>query len=407
MACSNLSQLRMLAGDSEAAERWGGRAIGLARTLGDREVEMHALNNVGAALSHTERALEGRALLQRSLDLALAADAHEHVARAYTNLGATAAAEHRLDEAVHFLGAGIAYCDERDLTSWTRYMESWQVVALGELGSWDEAIDRALRLLGHPDLNPVSAISAAAACARIRARRGEDAAELLGLAARLAAATGELQRIAPAACAAAEVAWLAGRQADIGDLTAQAVALVAKHPEPWVLGELSWWRGLAGLDAGDGPGISPAEPFALMLAGNGLDAARAWESLHSPLWQAYALGLDADLAAAQQGVGILDGLGATASIEAILRTRRERGLPLPRRPRAATRERVGQLTTREFDILLLLADGLSTAELADRLVLSPRTVEHHVSAVLRKLGEPTRARAVAAARRLGVLQDSA
>jgi DNA-binding NarL/FixJ family response regulator len=69
-----------------------------------------------------------------------------------------------------------------------------------------------------------------------------------------------------------------------------------------------------------------------------------------------------------------------------------------------TRERVGQLTSREFDILLLLADGLSTAELADRLVLSPRTVEHHVSAVLRKLGEPTRARAVATARRLGVLE---
>jgi len=407
MACSNLSQLRMLAGDSEAAERWGGRAIGLARTLGDREVEMHALNNVGAALTHTDRSLEGRALLQRSLDLALAADAHEHAARAYTNLGATAAAEHRLADAVHFLGAGIAYCDERDLTSWTRYMESWQVVALGELGAWDEAIDRTLRLLGHPDLNPVSAISAAAACARILARRGEDAAELLGLAARLAAATGELQRIAPAACAAAEAAWLAGRPAEIGDLTAQALALVAQHPEPWVLGELSWWRGLAGLDTDGGPAASRAAPFALMLAGNGADAARAWESLHAPLWQAYALGLDAELGAAQRGVGILDGLGATASIEAILRTRRERGLPLPRRPRAAARERVGQLTTREFDILLLLADGLSTAELADRLVLSPRTVEHHVSSVLRKLGEPTRARAVAAARRLGVLEESA
>jgi DNA-binding NarL/FixJ family response regulator len=102
-------------------------------------------------------------------------------------------------------------------------------------------------------------------------------------------------------------------------------------------------------------------------------------------------------------MGILDRLGAPAAVEAILRARRERGLPLPRRPRAATRERVGQLTPREHDILLLLADGLSTADLADRLVLSPRTVEHHVSAVLRKLGEPTRARAVATARRLGVL----
>lgn len=91
----------------------------------------------------------------------------------------------------------------------------------------------------------------------------------------------------------------------------------------------------------------------------------------------------------------------------MLRTRRGCGLPLPRRPRQHTRERVGQLTSREFDILLLLADGLSTAELADRLVLSPRTVEHHVSAVLRKLGEPTRGRAVATARRLGVLEGPA
>lgn len=181
----------------------------------------------------------------------------------------------------------------------------------------------------------------------------------------------------------------------------------AEHPDRWVLGELSWWRHLAGLDAGDGPGTAPAEPFALMLAGSWADAARAWESLDSPLWQAYALGLDTDLGSAQQAVGILEGLGASASIEAILRTRRDRGLALPRRPRAATRERVGQLTTRELDILLLLAEGLSTADLASRLFLSPRTVEHHVSAVLHKLGEPTRARAVATARRLGVLEEPA
>ena len=87
----------------------------------------------------------------------------------------------------------------------------------------------------------------------------------------------------------------------------------------------------------------------------------------------------------------------------VLRTRRDRGLALPRRPRPSNRVQVGQLTRREVDVLLLLADGLSTADIADRLVLSPRTVEHHVSAVLRKLGEPTRARAVAAAHRLAVL----
>ena len=76
---------------------------------------------------------------------------------------------------------------------------------------------------------------------------------------------------------------------------------------------------------------------------------------------------------------------------------------LPRRPRAAARARPGQLTEREQDVLVLLAEGLSTADIAGRLVVSPRTVEHHVTAVLRKLAAPTRARAVAAARRIGAL----
>ena len=218
--------------------------------------------------------------------------------------------------------------------------------------------------------DPVSAIPAAAAGGRIQARRGEDATGLLDLAARLAAPTGELQRIAPAACAAAEAARLAGRAEDIDDITVHALDLVSTHPERWVLGELLWWRSLAGLPVFDGP-AAPAGAFAAMVAGHWHEAALAWESLGCPLWQAHALGLADDVALAQRAVGILEGLRATAAVEALLRTRRERGLRLPRRPRQHTRERVGQLTSREFDILLLLADGLSTAELADRLVLSP------------------------------------
>lgn len=407
MAYSNLSQLRMLAGEPAATEFWGGRALELGRKLGDREAEIHALNNVGAALSHTERSLEGRALLQRSLDLALAADAHEHAARAFTNLISIAISERRYGDALRSLTAGIAYCDERDLDSWTRYMESWQVVALGELGSWDDALGLTGRLLGQPDLDPVSAISAAAAGGRIRARRGEDAAELLGLATRLAATTGELQRIAPAACGAAEAAWLAGRPEEIAGLTSLAWDLAAEHPDPWLLGELRWWCTVAGVAPDDGPVGAAAEPFELMAAGRWSEAAAAWEALACPLWVAYSVGFGTDAASAQRAVVILNRLGAAASIEALLRTRGERGLPRPPRPRVAARARVGHLTAREFDVLLLLAEGLSTPDMAGRLVLSPRTVEHHVSAVLTKLGEPTRARAVATARRLGAFDEGA
>ncbi len=424
MAYSNLSQLRMLANDTNAARQWGGRALALARRLGDREVEIHALNNIGSALCFAGPTLEGESLLQRSLDLALADDAHEHVARAYTNLGSVAAAEHRYPDALKPLHDGIAYCEDRDLYSWTRYMQAWQVETYAELGRWDEALELSAQLLGHPDLTPITVIPAASAVARIEARRGLDASVHLALASELAPGTGELQRIAPAAFAEAESSWLAGRTGELAAITEPVRRLVATHYDPWVLGEVLWWRSLAdpalpdpalanaalpdpGLTGQGLPDGAVAGPFALMAAGAWDQAAAAWAALGCPLWQAYALGLASDLSAAQRAVGILEGLSASASIEAILRTRRQRGLQLPRRPRLRTRERVGQLTPREHDILLLLADGLSTADLADRLVLSPRTVEHHVSAVLRKLGEPTRARAVATARRLGVLEPSA
>ena len=179
MAYSNLSQLRMLANDTDRASQWGGRALSLARRLGDREVEIHALNNIGSALCFSGSTLEGEALLRRSLDLALADDAHEHVARAYTNLGSVAAAEHRYLEALKPLSDGIAYCKDRDLDSWTRYMQAWQVETCAELGRWNEALALCARLLAYPDLTPITVIPAAAAVSRIEARRGLDASDHL------------------------------------------------------------------------------------------------------------------------------------------------------------------------------------------------------------------------------------
>jgi DNA-binding NarL/FixJ family response regulator len=104
---------------------------------------------------------------------------------------------------------------------------------------------------------------------------------------------------------------------------------------------------------------------------------------------------------------IVDGLGATAVREAILRERRMRSLAAPRQPRAGTRDNPGGLTTRELEVLELLADGLSNAQIAESLVVSPKTVDHHVSAVLRKLGQTGRHRAVEVARREGILAESA
>jgi DNA-binding NarL/FixJ family response regulator len=78
---------------------------------------------------------------------------------------------------------------------------------------------------------------------------------------------------------------------------------------------------------------------------------------------------------------------------------------LPRGPWESTRANAAQLTARELDVLTLLADGHRNAEIAARLVVSRRTVDYHVSSILRKLGAHTRGEAVAEARRLGLIQD--
>ncbi|MGN6126642.1 MAG: ATP-binding protein, partial [Humibacter sp.] len=314
MAYSNQAQLRMLADDHEEATRWGERALTLATLLGETETQAHALNNLGTAAVNLGDIVQGEALLQRSLDLALVSDLHEHAARAYTNVSSTAARQHRFTGAIAFLDAGIAYCDERDLDSWARYMRAWRGLVLADLGRFDEASNEALGLLAHDDLAPVSAIPARVALIRARSRRGEDVTDHLARASELAGATGELQRIAPVACAAAEDAWLRGDLLAIGELTEGAWALALRHPDAWAIGELAWWRMLGGLPVPVGPSaqvglpvqVGPvqaelpvqartpagpaadvptdapvAPPFAALLDGDG---AVAWDALGSPIW---------------------------------------------------------------------------------------------------------------------------
>ena len=69
---------------------------------------------------------------------------------------------------------------------------------------------------------------------------------------------------------------------------------------------------------------------------------------------------------------------------------RDLGIRVPLGPRGATRANPAGLTARQLEVLALLAEGLTNAEIAERLVVSPRTAEHHVAAVLTKLGATTR-----------------
>jgi DNA-binding NarL/FixJ family response regulator len=76
---------------------------------------------------------------------------------------------------------------------------------------------------------------------------------------------------------------------------------------------------------------------------------------------------------------------------------------VPRGPLAETRANPAGLTARQLEVLALLAEGLTNAEIAARLVVSIRTVDHHVAAVLARLGVDTRRAAGRRAADMGIL----
>ena len=79
---------------------------------------------------------------------------------------------------------------------------------------------------------------------------------------------------------------------------------------------------------------------------------------------------------------------------------------LPRGPRPQTRANPAGLTARELDVLALVVERMRNAEIAERLVVSERTVDHHVSSILRKLDVRSRAEAADEAARLGLVRPA-
>ena len=173
------------------------------------------------------------------------------------------------------------------------------------------------------------------------------------------------------------------------------------HHNPWFLGELAFWmwraRGLTEAPKGI------AEPFALQIAGQWRAAAAAWERIGCPYERALALA-DGDEEAQRAALAIFERLGAGPAAEIVRRQLRAAGVRgLPRGPRPATRDNPLGLTNRQLEILLLLAEGLHNSEIAQRLTTSPKTIDHHVSAVLAKLDVSSRAQAIARAHQLGLV----
>jgi DNA-binding CsgD family transcriptional regulator/tetratricopeptide (TPR) repeat protein len=404
MAYANLGHVHTVAEQAEEAREWSAKAFDLAQQQGDVEASLYALTNRGT-IDLLEQQDKGVIGLERTLDAALRNDLDDVVGRAYLNLVWWPLRQRRYDLVVRHLDAGYRYCMEHGLDLWAAFFIACRARLELDRGNWDEAATHAMTAIRDRRTFPVPRIYALCVLGLLRARRGDpDAWGPLDEALDLANPTGELQRIGPAAAARAEAAWLERNPDRVEKETAEALPLALRIGAGWPIGELLCWRARAGLVVE--PDQRLPKPYALQLDGDASRAATLWQELGCPYEAALALSESEDPESLRQSLAELQRLGGRPAASIVARRLRELGVTdVPRGPRPATLENPAGLTSRELEILGLVAQGLRNGEIADRLVLSERTVGHHVSAVLRKLDVRSRTEASAEAVRLGIAQD--
>jgi DNA-binding CsgD family transcriptional regulator len=398
MAYCNRADLDLEAHEADSAIDWARRAIALAELWANDEILSHALNTLGTVRLIVGD-VSGWADLDRSLQLALAGGLQEQVARAYTNLSAMAVSRRQYDQASGYFCAGLAYCDERDLDSHGPYMLAYRARMRFEQGEWHGASQDVEAVLRHPRTTPITRIPALRTLGHLRIRRGDpDANSPLDEARALAGPMPELQRIGTLAAVCAEAAWLAGDREGVLREVQPAYELARRQRDPRMLGELAAWLWRVGA-LGQQP-TDIAEPYALEISGDWQGAARAWKALGCPYEHAILLGWHGAESEQRDALAILDQLGAAPAAQALRKQMRTQGVRgVPRGSRMSTRNNPHGLTERETEILALLSEGLRNSVIAKRLFVSTKTVDHHVSAILAKLGVPSRAVAIAMTRR--------
>jgi DNA-binding CsgD family transcriptional regulator len=365
-----------------------------------RRVALHRA--VAAAVEVFTGAPEAPAGLEQSLELALRAGFEEHAGRIYLSLAWWPLRARRYEIVERHLETGLEYCSERGLDLWRLFLVACRARLELDRGRWTEAAESAGLALRDRRTWPVPRMFALTVLGLVRARRGDpDVWPLLDEALALAAPTGELQRIGTVAAARAEAAWLQARHEQVASETQAALELALRRRAPWAVGELACWRRRAGIEEEIRGAI--AAPYAAELSGDRERAADLWTRLGCPYDAALALARADDDRSLRSALDELQPLGAQPAAAIVARRLRERGVRgLPRGPRATTRENPAGLTAREVEVLELVGAGLRNADIAERLFLSEKTVSHHVSAILRKLGVGTRGEASAEAQRLGI-----
>ncbi len=398
-AYATLGRLVKLDMRPRVAIGWSEHALVLAEALDEREVLAAALNDVGSSLLvlGDER---GIGWLERSLEIARECGAEEHVLRAVGNLSGMLVDHRRPADAERYIDEGERFLAGRDLHSQGPFVTQQRARCLLARGDWAGARAVAERALRTPPPARFLRLGLELVVALVAARLGDPDAEDL-LAAASADPHDDPQQIAMVASVRAETCWLAGDRDGVLAATAAALPGAIERRDPWLAGELGYWSRKGGSAEPVPDWI--AAPYRLQIDGRAIDAALAWRELGYPYEAALAQAESRDLRAAREALDVLHRLGAAPAALAVARQLRAAGARgVARGPRRSSRANPAHLTARELEVLGLLNDRLRNADIAGRLHLSPKTVEHHVAAIYRKLGVNTREGARDAVIELGI-----
>ncbi len=399
----HIEALRELyAGDPDGCLDRAGRALEIGERFGDLGIAGHARVTIASATAHRDLD-EGLSLLEEAVGAARRDAEHEVAARGMNAFVYHSIAFDRHDLAERYIDDAIEYCTEHTQDLWRINVQAIAARWALDRGRWDDAARHAVAVIDDPRESPWTHHEALCVLALVRARRGDPGAgDALVRAAAVGVPSEERFAHVDLAAAGAEIAWLERRPDDVDSASAEMLSVSLQEGDGEAASRLLFWRHLAGLEVEVAPDESG--PYALALSNRWTEAAAEWRRRSSPYEAALALSHTDEVEPLRQAHAELQRLGARPLATVVARELRGLGVrDLPRGPRATTRANEAELTPRELEVLALIAEGLRNADVADRLVVSRRTVDHHVSAILRKLQAGSRGEAVASAQRLGLI----
>src|SRR5882762_3791194 len=279
-AYSHQSQLDMLASRMDTAITWGERALELATRLGQKEIIIHALGNIGSAKADDG---SGNCVeLEQSFELAVAGKYHDHVERASCNLTCTHYWRRDYRAALEYIDRGVSYASALELTHWEGYLRGWRSMVRLDQGDWAGAEEEAQEICSRTYAADVYRFPALITLARLRVRRGDQDAETpLEAARRLSASMAGLQRSVYIATTVAESAWLESSVPtpatdEARSLLREVHTLAEQRHSHWVAEDSALWLYMLGEPVAGTAGF--ATPFREHCEGSwGL--AGAWSSV--------------------------------------------------------------------------------------------------------------------------------